>query len=124
MEPAVQHTTRWHRPAMPWGLLTGLEVVALAVISGGLILDVFPSVFDVEWGCGGTSGEMHTAADTYVAAFAVGGALGWLAAAAVTAVLHAAGRRWLALLTPLAWFGVLVLVALAIASSIGPLTCG
>jgi hypothetical protein len=88
-----------------------------------LVLVVIPNGFDVEWGCFGGSGSLHTRADTYVDAFAVGGALGWLIAAGVTAVVYTAGRRLVALAVPLAWFSVLVLAAVGVAASIGPLPC-
>lgn len=123
MHGAVSQSTRPHRLTMPWGLLAGLEVVAFAVVSGWLVLDLFPSVFDVEWGCSGTTGSMHSSADTYIAVFTVVGALGWLGAAAATAVLHAAGRRAVALAIPFAWFAALTLAALATAVAIGPITC-
>lgn len=123
MERAVRPALRLRRPVMPWGLVTGLEVVVLALVSAGLVLHVFPAMFDVHWDCSGASGAMHTSADVYIGAFSVGGALGWIIAAAATAILHASGRRLIALVVPLAWFAGLVLLALAIVSAIGPLTC-
>lgn len=110
-------------PHMPWGFVTALEVIGLAFVSAGLVLNTIPSAFDVEWGCVSAKGEMHTSADTYIAAFAVGGALGWLAATAATVFAYASGRRVLALVIPAAWFGLLVLLAWAVAAAIGPLPC-
>jgi hypothetical protein len=107
---------------VPWGLLVGVELVALAIGSLMLVLGIIPSAFDVDWGCTSVTGKTRTAGDTYIAAFAVLGALGWLAAAGTTAVVHATGRR-LALAVPAVWFGVLVLTALAVAAAIGPLPC-
>jgi hypothetical protein len=123
MEGAVRQTTRLHRPAMPWGLLAGLEVLALALLSGWLVLDLYPSAFDLHWGCVSSSGELHSSADTYIAVFAVGGALGWLVAAAATAIAHASGKRRVAAVIPIAWFALLSLGALAVAQHIGPITC-
>ena len=114
---------RLRRPSMPWGLLVGLEVVTLAFLSAMLVLVVIPNRFDVEWGCFGGSGSLHTGADTYVDGFAVGGALGWLVATGVTAVVYAVGRQLVALAVPLVWFGALVLAALGVAALIGPLPC-
>ena len=123
MEGSVPQASRAHRLSMPWGLLVGLELVAFALVSAGLVLDVFPTMFELEWGCVSSSGELHTSADTYVATFAVLGALGWIATAAVTAVVHAAGRTRLALAIPVAWFATLVLLAFGVAAAIGPITC-
>ena len=67
------------------------------------------------------SGSLHTGADTYVAGFAVGGALGWLVATGVTAVVYTVGRQLVALAVPLVWFSAVVLAALGIAALIGPL---
>ena len=119
----VPRRHRLRRPDMPWGLLAGLEVVALAFLSAMLVLIVIPNGFEVEWGCFGQSGSLHTGADTYVAGFAVGGALGWLLTALITAFVYASGRRLVALAVPLVWFGVLVLAAVGVAASIGPLAC-
>lgn len=114
---------RLRRPSMPWGLLVGLEVVTLAFLSAMLVLVVIPNSFDVEWGCFGGSGSLHTRADAYVDGFAVAGALGWLVATGVTAVVYAVGRQLVALAVPLVWFGALVLAALGVAALIGPLPC-
>ncbi len=113
---------RFHRPSMPWGGLAALEFFALALLSGALVLVKFPGMLDVEWGCFGPTGE-RTAADTYVGAFAVGGALGWLLVGGLTALTYSTGHKRLALVVPLAWFGVLVLTSLVVAVSIGPLPC-
>jgi hypothetical protein len=130
MESAVGHTGaapqarhRLRRPKMPWGGLAAFEFFALALLSGMLVLVILPGMFDVEWGCFGPTGGERTAADTYVGVFAVGGALGWLVTGGLTAVAYSTGRRGLALLFPLAWFGVLVLTSLIVAVSIGPLPC-
>lgn len=122
MRPAL-HAPRLARFSMPWGFVVGLEIVALAAVSAGLVLDVFPSTFDIEWGCVGPGGELRTSADTYVAAFTVVGGLGWLVATAAATILHGSGRRAVALAIPLAWFGVLVLGALVAAAAIGPISC-
>jgi hypothetical protein len=114
---------RLRRPSMPWGVLVGLEVVTLAFLSAMLVLVVIPNGFDVEWDCFGSSGSLHTGADTYGDGFAVGGALGWLVATGVTAVVYTTGRQLVALAVPLVWFGALVLAALGVAASIGPLPC-
>jgi hypothetical protein len=107
---------------MPWGLLATTEFFALALLSGVLVLGKFPGMFDLEWGCFGPTGE-RTAADVYVGAFAVAGALGWLLVGGLTALAFSTSHRWLALVVPLAWFGVLVLTSLVVAVSIGPLPC-
>jgi hypothetical protein len=41
----------------------------------------------------------------------------------LTALAFSTSHRWLALVVPLAWFGVLVLTSLLVAVSIGPLPC-
>lgn len=110
-------------PHMPWGFVTALEVVALAFVSAGLVFSAIPNAQDIHWGCVNAVGDMRTSADTYIAVFAVGGALGWLVATGATVFAYAAGRRWLALAIPAAWFGGLVLSAWAVAAAIGPLTC-
>jgi hypothetical protein len=107
---------------MPWGGLVALEFFGLAVFSGVLVLGKFPGMFDVEWDCFGPTAT-RTAADTYIGAFAVGGALSWLVAGALTALAYSSGHRRLALLVPLAWFVVLVLTSFVVAASIGPLPC-
>ncbi len=118
-----QAPRRLHRPSMPWGALVAFEFVVLALLSGVLVLGKFPGMFDVAWDCFGPTGGERTAADTYIGAFAVGGALGWLVTAGLTAVSYTADRRWLALVAPLVWFGVLVLTSLIVLVSIGPLPC-
>jgi hypothetical protein len=107
---------------MPWGLLTGLETVGLAVLSLLLVLIFIPSAFDVQWSCFGES-IAHNSADTYVATFAVFGGLGWLIAGALTASASSVGRRWLALAIPAVWFGVLVGASLVAAAAIAPISC-
>lgn len=125
MDSAVGQTGggRFHWPAMPWGLVVGLEVLVAALGSAMLVLGVIPAAFDVEWGCVTSKGDTHTAADTYVATFAVLGALGWIVAAGATTLLYASGRLWLALATPAAWFGLIVGTSLLTVSAIGPLPC-
>jgi hypothetical protein len=66
---------------------------------------------------------MYTSADLYIAAFAVGGVLGWLVTAGLTALVYTATRRWLAIVVPAVWFGLLVVVSVIVAASIGPLPC-
>ena len=119
---AARAPRRLHRPSMPWGALAAFEFVVLALLSGVLVLGKFPGMFDVAWDCFGPTGQ-RTAADTYIGAFAVGGALGWLVTAGLTAVSYTADRRWLALVAPLVWFVVLVLTSLIVLLSIGPLPC-
>ncbi len=72
---------------MPWGGLVAFEFFALALLSGVLVLGKFPGMFDVEWGCFGPTGE-RTGADTYIDAFAVGGALVWLVTVAAALLTH------------------------------------
>lgn len=110
------------RRGIPWGLLAGIELIALAAVSAWLVLVLIPSAFEVEWSCFGESAR-HTSADTYIGAFAVGGVLGWLVAAGLTALVHTSSRGWLAVVVPAAWFGVLVIASVAVAASIGPLSC-
>lgn len=123
MESGIRHGPRLHRPAMPWGLLAALEVIALALLSGALVLWIIPSAFEVEWACVGVTGADRSAADTYIDAFAVFGALSWLAVAGATVMAFGVGRNLVAVAIPAAWFAVLTLLAVAISASIGPLPC-
>ncbi len=123
MDSSFGHAPRLHRPAMPWGLLAAVELIVFAVLSGMLVLWIIPSAFEVEWGCVGVNGAARSAADTYIDAFAVFGALSWIAAGAATVMAHAAGRRWLTVAIPAIWFAVLTLLAVAISATIGPLPC-
>ena len=65
-------------------------------------------------------GARRTAGDTFVAAFALFGSLGWIVAFLGAISASIADRRGVVLLLPLVWFAVLVLAALAVAAWLGP----
>ena len=67
--------------------------------------------------------RQKTAGDTFVAAFALLGSLGWVVAFLGAIYASIADRRGVVLLLPLVWFAVLVLSALAVAAWLGPVPC-
>ena len=114
---------RPHRHLVSVGVVTAAEALMLAALSFMLVLNVIPDAFDVKWGCIGHGGFTRTAGDDYANAFAVVGAVGWLAVLGGTALASVTDRRWLAFVIPLAWFSVLTLASLVVTVLMGPQPC-
>jgi hypothetical protein len=108
---------------LPAGWASFLEIVVLAPLAAVLVLGVVPSAFEIEWECVRGFGVVRTVGDSYLTAFAVVGALGWVAVAVGMIYAHISERPRVALALPLAWFVVLVVSALVAAAAIGPATC-
>jgi hypothetical protein len=105
------------------GLLGALEVLVLGLVAALLVLWVFPSTFAIEADCLGPGGVQRTIGDSYFAAAAVVGTLGWLVVG--VGVVHAriAEAARMSVLLPLTWFVVFVGVFLVFAAAVGPELC-
>jgi hypothetical protein len=112
---------RWHGPSAGWA--GTLEVAFLAPLSAVLVLGVIPALFSIEWECSIGYGVVRTAGDEYLSAFAVVGAVGWLAVLVGMLFAQIREQRELGLLLPLAWFVVIVLASVVAAATIGPAPC-
>jgi hypothetical protein len=108
---------------LPAGALSALAFVVLAPAAAILVLVAIPRGLEIESSCVTPGGVQKTAGDTFVAAFALLGTLGWIVAFLGTIYASIADRRGVVVLLPLAWFAVLVLSALVVAAFLGPVPC-
>jgi amino acid transporter len=108
---------------MTAGWLSVVEMLVLGPAAAILVLGAIPSAFEVEWACVGATGSVRTAGDTYVAAFATLGTMGWLGVLVALIYAEIAGWQRLVAVLPLVWFAVLVAAALVAAAVIGPEPC-
>ena len=108
---------------LPTGALSALAFLVLGPAAAVLVLVAIPRGFEIESSCVTPGGAQKTAGDTFVAAFALLGSLGWVVAFLGAIYASIADRRGVVLLLPLVWFAVLVLSALAVAAWLGPVPC-
>jgi len=113
------------RTALPShaGVLSVLEILVLGLLSAFVVLQLVPATVGIEWQCVGTYGVQRIAGDSYLDAASVVGTFGWLAVAAGVLYAQIAESRRLAVLLPLAWFGVFVSGSVITAISMGPQLC-
>jgi hypothetical protein len=105
------------------GLVVLLEFLVFAPLAAVIALWVVPEAFGVESQCVGALGVQRVAGDAYVATIAVAGTFGWLLVLLGEVFARIAGARRLALLLPVAWFVLLVAVALVMAAATGSEPC-
>jgi hypothetical protein len=115
------HRSRRHE--FPWGWACVVELAILAPLSAVLVLGVVPSTFDIESECVRGYGVVRTVGDSYLASFAVLGAVGWVGVVAATIYAHISERPRLATVVPIAWFAALVASSVVSGLAIGPATC-
>jgi hypothetical protein len=107
----------------PAGVITTLGFVVLGPLAGVLVLVAIPDAFGIESSCVTATGAVTTAGDSYVAAFAVLGSVGWLAVFLGVIFAGIVERPAVGMLLPALWFAVLVSAALVAAAAIGPAPC-
>ncbi len=123
MSHALSTSQRYFRrfaARLPLGVI---EILLLAPLAAILVLVAIPRMFDIESNCVGTYGVESGAGGSYFDGLSVAGTFGWLLVIVAVLFAHIAERPRLAALLPLAWFAVLVLTALVVAVSAGPLPC-
>ena len=105
------------------GPLSLLEIALLGPLAALVVLWLVPSAVGFEWQCLGTSGVERVPGDTYLAAVVVLGTFGWLLVMVGAIYAQIADSRRVAVLLPLAWFGVFVAGSVIAALSIGAQIC-
>jgi hypothetical protein len=108
---------------LPVGPVSAFEFLLLGVLAAGLVLVVFPAVFDIESSCVGPGGTEPTEGDTYIGGLVVFGTLGWLAVFLGMLYASIAELRRAVVLLPLVWFAVFVVGAFLVAAVLGPEVC-
>lgn len=108
---------------LPTGALSALAFLLLGPAAAVLVLVAIPRGFEIESSCVTSGGVQKTAGDTFVAAFALLGTLGWIVAFLGAIYASIADRRGVVVLLPLVWFAVLVFSALVVAALLGPVPC-
>lgn len=108
---------------LPTGALSALAFLLLGPAAAVLVFVAIPRGFEIESSCVTAGGSQKTSGDTFVAAFALLGTLGWIVAFLGAIYASIADRRGIVVLLPLAWFAVLVLAALTAAAWLGPVQC-
>lgn len=122
-EPTSEQDVRTWPERAPAGAIGALEFLLLAPASAYLVLVAIPRAFGIESSCVGPTGSQQTSGDTYIAAFVLLGAAGWLGSFVGVLLASLAGRRGLVMLVPLAWAVVLVLAGLTVAALVGAVPC-
>ena len=119
-----------HRELSPlWTRLAGegafvaLEILVLGALAASLVLVVFPWAFTIESDCIGAFGQQRITGDSYFAAAAVAGTVGWLGVLLGVIYARISESTRLATLLPLVWFVVFVGGFLVAAAAIGPQVC-
>jgi hypothetical protein len=105
------------------GTVGALEIVVLGLLAAYLVLRVVPSAFEIEWDCVSDLGHQRILGDSYLAGVVVAGTFGWLAVGVGVIYAQIAESPRVAVLLPIAWFGVLVAASLVAAGAMGPQLC-
>jgi hypothetical protein len=108
---------------VPVGVLSAASILVLGLLAGGLVVEVIPRLFTIEGSCVSARGWQRSGGDAYFDTVMVVGTLGWLVVAVATIYASITGRRATVLALPIAWFVALVLLALTLATVVGPAAC-
>jgi hypothetical protein len=103
--------------------LSAVEIVVLAPLAGVFAFWLIPDAFDIDWSCVTQIGVVRTPGDTFAAAVAVFGAIGWLFVLLGTLFAGIAERPRVAAALPIAWFVALVGGITVAALVVGPAPC-